>query len=295
MYNWVKAARQLIYEAANWIKLERLRKPYSMLAPKPFHFPQFSKLDQPWVAQSVMAEGLEMDALHTVYGMPRGIPQMILTVSGALYGQEFADLTIEYFGLQGQTEEPEGVNRIAQRTIGNNIVFSNADPDTLPFGAGCSFAINDLETGQCKVRVHAWRWRIFMDNSSLCLENNWHTNSLTGGGWIPFILGVKYDNPEKMMADTNRFTPAFKLCNLVDARLSRRGRPEKYETKEEFLSALSDAAKELEIAGDAITQPNIAGAMEADERQIRLWCDKFDVDWSAWKKERKGKPDKTGN
>ena len=214
--------KQLIRNIANEIKLERLKRPFSMLPPKPFHFPQFSKLDRPWIAHPVKADGLEIDALHDIYGMPRDIPQMILTVSGIMYGQEFADFSVEFFGLKGETDLPDEVDRLAERSIGDRIKYSNADPDTLPFGAGCSFSITNQDTGECIVNVHAWRWRVFMDNSSLCLENNWHTNDLIGGGWIPFILGIVYANPEKMVADAIRFAPAFRLCNLIDAELGKK-------------------------------------------------------------------------
>ncbi len=51
-----------------------------------------------------MASGLEMDALHDIYGMPRDIPQIILTMSGSAFGQEFADFSVELFGLQGEKD-----------------------------------------------------------------------------------------------------------------------------------------------------------------------------------------------
>lgn len=286
--------RDLIRNTAREVKLHRLKQPYSMLAPKPFHFPQFSKLDKPWLAQPVKAEGLEMDALHDVYGMPRDIPQMFLTMSGTEYGEEFADFTVEVFGLKGETDEPDDVSRLAERTIRDKIKVSNVDPDTIRFGAGGCSSITNNETGECMVKIYVWRWRVYMDNSSLCLENNWFNDDLIGGGWIPYILGIVYDNPEKMVADIHRFAPAFKLCNLVDADLSRPGRPERYKNKEEFLTDLNRAAAQLESDGLALSQPNIAGLMEADERQIRLWCDKFGIKWLAWKQERAAKPDKNG-
>jgi hypothetical protein len=73
---------------ASKVKLERLKQPYSMLAPEPFHFERFSKLTgpSPFLAQAVEATGLEMDALHDIYGMPRDIPQMILTMQGNKFG-----------------------------------------------------------------------------------------------------------------------------------------------------------------------------------------------------------------
>src|SRR5215216_3543707 len=228
----------LIRNIANEIKLERLKRPYSMLAPEPFHFPQFSKLDDvPWKAQYVEASGLEIDALYEHYGMPRGVPHIIVTLAGTGYGQEFADFTIEMFGLKGDEDEPDKINRLAERTIGNTTV-SNADPDSLPLGAGMSFSVRDPETDKCIVKIHVWRWRVFMDSSSLCLENNWHTNELTGGGWIPYMLGIVYGNPEKMVADAIRFAPAFRLCNLVEAQLGdRRGGDTRHQAIKEMWSA----------------------------------------------------------
>jgi hypothetical protein len=214
----------LIRHIANGLKLERLKRPYSMLEPEPFHFPRFSKLDSPWVATPLKVEGLEIDALHDIYGMPRDLPQMIFTVSGIFYGQEFSDFTIEMFGLQldpAQLRLNE-INRLAQRSIGENVIVSNADPDTLPLGGGLLFSMADIATGEIKAALSVWRWRVFLNNSSLCLENNWHTNDTTGGGWIPYILGIVYDNPEKMVADAIRLAPAFRLCNMVDARLGER-------------------------------------------------------------------------
>jgi hypothetical protein len=287
----------LIRNVASNVKLARLKQPFSMVSPEPFHFPRFSKLkDNFFRAQPVQATGLEMDALHEIYGMPRDIPQMILTIQGIKYGQEFADFTLEMFGLQGDVDQSDEISRQNERTIGDDTVVLNViDPDSLPFGAGCSYTITNRETGKCVVKIHVWRWRVFMDNSSLCLENNWHRDDLTGGGWIPFILGLVYDNPDKMVEDIVRFAPAFKLCNLVDASLSRPGRPERYENKDEFLAALEHAATQLDTDNAPITQPNIAELMGADERQIRLWCGKHKVDWSTWKRERTAKPDKTGN
>jgi hypothetical protein len=238
-----ESVKNLIRNIASEVKLERLKRPFSMLPPKPFHFPQFSKLDRPWIAHPVMAEGLEMDALHDIYGMPRDIPQIILTMSGAVYGQEFADFSIEVFGLKGETDQSDEVGRLAARSIGEHIVVSNADPDTIPYGAGAIQSITNINTGECLLKIYIWRWRVFMDNSSLCLENNWHNNDLIGGGWVPYILGIKYDNPEKMVEDTIRFAPAFKLCNLVDATLSRPGRPEGsgwFRSTSDFRTALND-------------------------------------------------------
>lgn len=285
--------RDLILNAAREFKLKRLKQPYSMLAPKPLHFPQFSKLEGTGhAADTVQVSGLDMDALYDTYGMPRDVPQMILTVPGVRYGQEFADFTVEMFGVRGDVDQPDEIGRLAERTIADNMIVAKADPDTLPFGAGGTYILEERKTGKCLIKIHIWRLRVFLNNSSLCLENNWHRNDLIGGSWIPFILGIVYDNPEKMVADTIRFAPAFRLCNLVEAAFSRPGRPERYVNKEEFLADLEQAAAQLEIDGNDLTQLNIAELLEADERQIRLWYKKFEMSWSTWKQERTAKPDK---
>ena len=284
-----ESVENLIKNYASAIKLERLKRPFSMLSPEPVHFPRFSKLEgSGFKAQQVLATGLEIDALHEHYGMPRDIPQMLVTVAGLNYGQEFKDFTIEMFGLKGDENEPDEINRLAERTIGKTKV-SNADPDSLPFGAGLSFSINHPDSGKCIVKIHVWRWRVFMNDSSLCLENNWQTNKLTGGAWIPYLLGIVYANPKKMVEDMMRFAPALKLCNLVDAKLPITGRPPIFSSKEEFLTALDQAAMHLD--GQTLTQPNVGALIGADERQIRLWCDKFEVNWSSWKREQETKRD----
>ena len=218
-----ETVEQLIRNIARGLHLERIKRPYSMLSPKPFHFPQFSKLEQDFLATPVRAEGLEIDAIHDHYGMPRGLPQIFATCQGARYGDEFADFSVEMFRLQGDTDQSDELNRLTERTVGNNVRVSNVDPDSLPLGSGGVFSMTDTTTGECKVKILVWRYRVFMDDSSLCLESNWQTNKLTGGGWIPYILGILYANPEKMIADIIRFAPAFKLCNLVEARLLRIG------------------------------------------------------------------------
>jgi hypothetical protein len=272
----------LIRNIARQVKLERLKQPYSMLSPEPYQFQRFSKLDRPWLAVPVEAKGLELELLHDSYGMPRDIPQMILTISGSEYGQEFADFSVELFGLKGETDHPDEINRLSARDIGDNITVSNAAPDTIPFGAGASLSITNKETGECIVRIYVWRWRVFMDNSSLCLENNWHRNDLTGGGWIPFVLGIVYDNPDKMVDDTRRFAPAFKLCNLVEADLSeRRGGYLIKNIKAWTAQAVEIMAQESQQAGKIIpysfvrfskafplstTRPNIYNLLTPQER-----------------------------
>lgn len=213
--------KQLIRNIASEVKLERLGRPYSLLSPAPYHFQQYSKCDA-FKAQVVEASGLEMEVLYEHYGMPRGIPQVIATLPGAFYGEKFVDFSIEIFGLKVDLAQPAEIDRLAERSIGDNFKYSNANPDSIPFGAGLFFGMIDSNTGESVINIAAWRWRIFMNESSLCLENNWHRNDLTGGGWIPYILGIVYDNPEKMVADAIRFAPAFRLCNLVEASLNER-------------------------------------------------------------------------
>ncbi|MEN3334268.1 MAG: hypothetical protein V7641_3633 [Blastocatellia bacterium] len=79
---------------------------------------------------------------------------------------------------------------------------------------------------------------------------------------------------------------------LSTVSLSHPGRPERYQNQDEFLAALEQAAAQLELEHSAISQPNVAALLDADERQIRLWCGKHGVDWSAWKRERAAKEGK---
>lgn len=213
--------KQLISNILSEIKLERLGRPHSFSAPVPFHFPQYSKCDS-FKAQVVSASGLEMEALYGLYGMPRDIPQVIVTLPAIMYGEEFADFSIEMFGLKVDAVQPAVNDRLVERAIGENIKISNANPDTIPFGGGLFFSMTNSVTREDIISVAAWRWRVFMNESSLCLENNWWRKELVGGGWIPYILGIVYDDPEKMVADAHRFAPAFRLCNLVGARLGEK-------------------------------------------------------------------------
>jgi hypothetical protein len=213
--------------------------------------------------------------------MPRDLPQTFVTYPGIAFGDQFADFTIELFGLKGEDIPPDEIERLAQRQVGQ-VQYANAVSETLPMKAGLRFTATNHETGD-HISVWAWRWRVFMDDSSLCLENLWQSQA----GWIPYVLGIKYDNPEKMVADAHRFAPAFRLCNLIDAKFPITGRPATFKNKAEFLDAIEHAAGLLD--GASLTQPNIAVLMEADERQIRLWCDKFEINWSEWKRERKAK------
>jgi hypothetical protein len=164
-----------------------------------------------------------MEALYKHYGFPRGLPQMVVTYQGEQYSPEFADFTIELFGLKGNTDEQDEVIRLDEREIKENVRVANVDPDSLPYGSGGTFSLANEETGECIVKIHVWRWRIFMTDSPLCLELNWHRDDLTVGGWIPYMLGIQYDSdPEKAVLDGHRFARAFRLCNLVKADLSQK-------------------------------------------------------------------------
>jgi hypothetical protein len=94
----------------------------------------------------------------------------------------------------------------------------------------------------------------------------------------------------------SKWADVAKILAHAEGLLSRRkigtGRPATFKNKEEFLAALEHAVGQ--VGGHSLTQPNIADLIGADERQIRLWCEKFEVDWSVWKREQKAKPDKTG-
>lgn len=203
--------RNVLEELLNRIRLEQLGQPYSLLGPRPLRFPEYSKADKFEIGEGSSINDPQLELLHS-WGMPRDISYAIVTIPGRWYGAEFADFTIELFGVTSEPLDAEEVTHLPRRQVGQ-IQYSNADPTSIPKRAGLRFQIT-VDHNTCA--MIAWRWRVFMDQSSLCLENLWH--GLTG--WIPFVLGIKYDNPEKMVADAHRFASAFRLCNLIEADLS---------------------------------------------------------------------------
>lgn len=205
--------RRLVEEVLNRIKLERLGQPYALISPKPYHFPQYSKAET-FTAVSGWANDPQLELLYS-WGMPRDVMHASACIPGNDFDDEFADFTIELFGLKGEPLQESDLDPPARRQVGR-VRYANVNSASIAMKAGLQFYVRD-ENGK-ELTVLAWRWRVFMNDSSLCLENLWHGLS----GWVPFVLGIKYDNPEKMVADLARFAPALKLCNLLDAELGER-------------------------------------------------------------------------
>jgi hypothetical protein len=201
---------ELIEKILRQAKAQRLGNPYSLLSPRPYHFPVGSKHTGVAIEMVGPARDPQMHTLYS-YGMPQLPHYLVATVSAAIYGNEFADFTLEYFGV---INEQPNVETIRERQVGQGRCL-NSRPKQLPLNAGMSVT---LEKEGELITILPWRWRVFMNESSLCLENLYHRAI----GWIPFVLGIKYDNPEKTVADASHFAPAFRLGNLVDAQLGER-------------------------------------------------------------------------
>lgn len=202
---------ELVEKILNKAKAERLEHPHSLLSPKPYHFEVGSKHTGVAVTMVGPASDPQMETLYS-YGMPR-IPFYIIgTLSAAIYGNEFADFTLEYFGI---ISEQVNVETIRERQVGQGRCL-NSRPKELPLNAGMSVTLEN-DRGFL-ITILPWRWRVFMNESSLCLENLYHRAI----GWIPFVLGVRYKNPEKTVADAARFAPAFRIGNLIDAQIGER-------------------------------------------------------------------------
>lgn len=204
---------RLVEAILNRVKLERLGQPYALLSPKPHHFPQYSKAEK-FSTVCGQANDPQLELLYG-WGMPPDLPHALATIPGKDVADEFADFTIELFGLKGEPLQESDMNPPIQRQVGR-VRYANVDSSNIEMNAGLHFYVKD-ELGN-ELTILAWRWRVFMNDSSLCLENLWHQLS----GWIPFVLGIKYDNPEKMVADMVRFAPAFRLCNLLEAVLGEK-------------------------------------------------------------------------
>jgi hypothetical protein len=84
-----------------------------------------------------------------------------------------------------------------------------------------------------------------MDDSSLCLENLWHDAGL----WLPYVLGINYYDPEKLIVDSRRFSVAYKLGNLIDAEFDTKRNREPQLLEEQFLHDGTEAAKRLAMRG----------------------------------------------
>jgi hypothetical protein len=73
------------------------------------------------------------------------------------------------------------------------------------------------------------------------------------------------------------------------------GRPRKFKNRSDYMKALNNAVDMIRAARWALNQTKIAEVLGvSDSRQIRKWCDDFDINWVEWKNDQLKKADKTG-
>lgn len=225
-----------------------------------------------------LAEAPRVRALIVNFGLAEDFPVECwysVVLEGRFFGEGFEHVTAELIGTQISIESVERYKPCRMFQYGD--LFSESKPLLL------------------------WRQRIFYQAENIWTPSVEITLSPTYPQ-VPFLESVW--NPihrnQKIVLSSpiNTAKSEEKLLVQVGKKVigqmkqSSVGRPAIFKNQEEFLIALGKAAEQLESDSQPLTQPNIAGLMQADEREIRRWCDKFEVKWSAWRRDRKAKPDK---
>ncbi|MEN3334267.1 MAG: hypothetical protein V7641_3632 [Blastocatellia bacterium] len=194
-----------------------------------------------------------------------------LTIRGEFFDAIFTDYTLELYGFW-----PEDLER-GRRYQG---MFAWPNCTLVRFPSEKSGHV--FEAAYC-----FWLLRVRFQGTTV-RELIWHPDiqdylSALRNVWIV------YSEPAKaLLSHIQQTETTTQIETQVKA---SRGRPQRFANTDAFLAALNEAANQLESDGFSLSQPNIAGIMETDQRGIRRWCRDFHVDWEQWKRSRE-KPDK---
>ena len=191
---------------------KRIQQPLSLVTPNPKHFDLYSK-----------AAGIELTGrlpgqcddpqfqFLCGYGMPNDRMSIVATLPGFSYGIEFKEFSIEFFGVEG-SELPEIADVELKHfgiVEGKSFELTSTD-NSLPGG------YLTVEVPPKKFIVEFWRCRIFLNQSSLCLEMLWHGSVK---GWGEHIIS----RPFETSAHYSRMAKAAALRDSVMAETRRGG------------------------------------------------------------------------
>jgi hypothetical protein len=201
-----------------------------------------------------------------------GIPsedQTKITWQGEYFDPTLVGYTLELFGPDAEEFEPETREILFRVGVVNphHVIYRIHDSNFITEAAFYVYVIRVREASGQIVREYIWHPDI----------RDWL--SMKRNVWVVHVEKAKtlisYVEKNAPLPDTE--------TQLVMSNEKRVGRPVRFKNKEIFLAALGKAAEQLKSEDQPITQPNIAGLIEADERDIRRWCTKFTVDWETWK------------
>jgi hypothetical protein len=191
-----------------------IRQLYSLTSPTPKHFDLYNKAVTLDISgQEGTCDDPQYEALCN-FGMPKNRMPLFVTMPGGTYGNEFKELSVEFFGVEGS--EPFETTNFQFKALGNVEVGpydsrAMTPSESLPGGY---VMVATAESAQ-RFIVEFWRCRIYLDQSSLCLEMLWQGDTV---GWNEHILSRPFESSTQYL----RVAKAAKLRDVL-LTITRRG------------------------------------------------------------------------
>jgi hypothetical protein len=254
---------------------ENERNGLSLNAPTPQHFRLYGKATtgrwKRW--EPGECDDPQLKNLYA-YGMPRDRAIVLITIPGSLYGPLYSEFTVEFFGVEGPQPELSGGRQKQLGSVTIEVLDSPPAPNPADSPTGCEVGV--WEDDRLLASLHGWRFRIYLNESPLCLE------SFLVDIWRARLLGIRFDDPVKGVPQFQQMAAAFDLINSFGLKSTRQREPGL--SAEEFLTEGMAAAER--IAGRDTNNLRIgdhASEMGISERSHLKYRELYPAEWKQIK------------